>query len=310
MRTLNALLLFCAAVLGSGIASASTLTLSIEHHLAVVHAPAEAKVLRATFTDAPAVATVKLDVYALPQLPSTANHLQELQKLSPKTWWQELDWTVRDTSGKTPPMRPKLLSASVRHRGPNAANETDRDTTVECTSFDATFDLGHLPPGDYFVQVAVRGLESGRFPLAVRTGREPEVRDVYLQEKARAARSWNEFKAIELERVRLDPTKAAALLDLAERSLEFGTLEETNEYFDRAARTMEENIRAWARKNPVDARKQAPAVERTIGQIRALQRELPEYFRNRREWRVTMDATTGSYLIVARGSNKVLRRVQ
>lgn len=309
MRPLKTLLVFCAVVLGTGIANASTLSLAIEHHIAVEHKPARAKVLRAAFTDAPTVANVKLDVYALPQLPSTAQHLEQLQKLSPKTWWQELSWSVRDTSGNAREVKPKLLSASIRRRGPDAPSEADRDTSVECTSYDATFDLGALPPGDYSVQVGVRGLKSAPFPLAVRTGREPEVRDVYLQEKARAARTWEEFKAIELERIRLDPTRAAALLDLAQRSLESGTLEETNDYFDRAATTMERNLRAWAEKNPADARMQAPAVETSVRQIRALQRQLPEYFRHRAEWRVTTDAT-GKYLIVTRDSNRVVRRVQ
>jgi len=311
MRPLKAILISCAVVLSSGIASASTLTLSIEHHIAVDRgAAAKARLLRASFTDAPAVAYVKLDVYALPQLPSTAKHLEQLQKLSPKTWWQELTWSVRDASGNIQQVRPKLLSASVRRRGPNAPGEADRDTSVECTSYDANFDLGRLAPGDYLVQVGIEGLQSGQFPLAVRTGREPEVRDVYLQEKARGAATWDAFKAIQLERLRLDPTKAAALLDLAERSLEAGTLEETKEYFDRAATTMEQNIRAWAEKNPADARKQAPAVEHSVRQIRALQRELPEYFNNRRQWRVTIEPTTGKYVIVARDSNRVVRQVQ
>jgi hypothetical protein len=307
---LKAILFFCGVVLSSGIANASTLTLSIEHHIAVDRAAAKGKLLRAAFTDAPALANIKLDVYALPQLPSTAKHLEQLQRLSPKTWWQELTWSVRGASGNAQQVRPKLLSMSVRRRGPNAPSEADRDTAVECTSYDATFDLGRLSPGDYIVQVAVGDLKSGQFPLAVRTGREPEVRDVYLQEKARETRTWNEFKAIELERLRLDPTKAAALLDLAERSLEFGTLEETKEYFERAATTMEQNIRSWAEKNPADARKQAPAVDHTVRQIRALQRELPEYFRNRQQWRVAIDGTTGKYQIVARDSNRVVRPVQ
>ena len=283
-----------AAVLTSSIANASTLTLSIEHHVAVDRGAAKPKLLRVAFTDVPTLASVKLDVYPVPHLPSTAQHLEHLEKLSPETWWQVLTWNVRDAFGNTQQVRPKLVSS----RGPNPS------------SYDATFDLGRLPPGDYLVRVGMSGLQSGVFPLAVRTGREPEVRDVYLQEKARTARTWEEFKAIELERIRLDPTRAAALLDLAQRSLDSGGLEETNEYFDRAAKTMQHNLRAWAEKNPADAKTQAPAVEHSVQQIRALQRELPEYFRNRGKWRVTIDATTGNYVIVARGTNNVVRRVQ
>jgi hypothetical protein len=144
----------------------------------------------------------------------------------------------------------------------------------------------------------------------VRSGSEPEVRDVYLQEKARNSRDWAEFKALELERVRLDPTKAAALVELAQRSLEFGTLAETTDYFDRAANAMEQNIKEWAKVNPLDARKQAPAVEKTVTQMRALQRVLPEYFANRSQWRVSLDPATSHYVILARDNGRVLRAVE
>ncbi len=303
-------ILSIAILLVAVVAQSSTLTLSIEHHVAVVNREAQQKLLRAVFTGEPLIANVKLDVYALPQLPSTRAHLEELSRLSRKSWWRELRWDVRNAAGVGQSVHPRLVSASVRERGPNALNSVDRTTSVACTSYDGTFDLGHFDSGDYSVQVTVDGVESPRFPLAVRTGSEPEVRDVYLQEKARKTRDWTTFKALELERVQLDPTKAAALLELAQRSLEFGTLEETSSYFDRAAATMQQNVRDWARMNPVDAKKQTPGVEKTVAQIRALQRVLPEYFAHREEWRVTIDSATGQYVITTRDTNQFIRRVE
>jgi hypothetical protein len=291
-------------------ANASTLKLSIEHHAAVVTNGQKRIPLRARFTDEPLIANVKLDVYALPQLPSTSVNLVELKRLSVKTWPRELSWDVRDASGNPQSVQPHLIRTSARAHGPNEANPEDRDTTVECTTFDGSFDLGALSPGDYTVQVSVKGLKSLRFPLAIRTGREPEVRDVYLQEKARKTTDWSQFKALQLERISLDPTKAAALLELAQRSLEFGTLNETNDYFDRAAKTMEQNLEQWAKVNPTDAKVQAPAVQNSVKNIRALQRLLPEYFANRSSWRVSVDATTGQYIVRTRDTNRVVRQVK
>lgn len=289
------------AVLFVVTANASTLELSFEHHAAVVTEGQKRIPLRVRFIDERLIASVKLDVYALPQKPSTHAYLHELQRLSEQTWWQKLDWRIRDTQGGTRAVHAQLMKASRRER---------TDTTVPTVSYRADFDLGVLPSGDYTVQVAMEGLESGRFPLAVRTGREPEVRDVYLLEKARKSRDWSEFKSLQLERVRLDPTKAGALLELAHRSLEFGTLDETHAYFDRAATTMERNIAEWAKVNPADAKRQAHGVDDAVRQIRALQRVLPDYFAHRATWRVAIETGTGRYVIRTRRTNEVVRRVQ
>lgn len=308
---LRTTILVAVALLTVVAAQASTVTLSIDHHVAVAKKGEKRTLLRAAFVEDTVVANVKLDVYALPQLPSTRANLDELKRLSSKTWWQELSWDIVDAAtGKNQSIEPRLVRASVRERGPNAPNATDRDTSVECTTYEGAFDLGRLSPGDYTVRVSIKGLQSPRFPLAVRTGREPEVRDVYLQEKARKTSDWSRFRALQLERVRLDPTKAAALLELAQRSLEFGTLDETNDYFERAAKTMEQNIKDWSKVNPADAKKQAPAVESSVRNIRALQRVLPEYFANRRAWRVSVDGTTGRYVVTTRDTNRIVRRVE
>jgi hypothetical protein len=274
MRCTRFLLVVCLFAALS--AQPSTLTLTVEHHIAVAHAGGKEMVLRAVFIDELLVANVSLNVYTLPQLPSSSQHLTELHRLSAKDWWQHLQWDVRTAAGSRVAVRPRLKSSSVREGGPNARNVTDRDASVACTSYDGAFEFGRLAPGNYTIHVAIDGLDAPSFSVAVRSGEEPEVRDVYLQQRARKANDWAKFKAIELERVRLDPNKAAALMDLAQRSLEFGTLEETTGYFDRAAKTLEQNIERWARVNPSDAKLQRPGVEATVAQMRALQRVLPE----------------------------------
>jgi hypothetical protein len=307
---LRTMILIAVTLLWVATTQASTVTLSIDHHIAVAKNGEKRRLLRAAFVEDAVVANVKVDVYALPQLPSTRANLDELKRLSSKTWWQELSWDVRDATGNRQSIEPRLIRTSMRERGPNAPNAIDRDTSVECTTYEGAFELSRLTPGDYTVQVTIKGLRSPRFPLAVRTGREPEVRDVYLQEKARKTTDWSQFKALQLERIRLDPTKAAALLELAQRSLEFGTLDETSDYFERAARAMEQNIKDWSKVNPADAKKQAPAVENTVKNIRSLQRALPEYFANRGRWRVTVDATTGRYVMTSRDTNRVVRHIE
>ncbi|MGH9456655.1 MAG: hypothetical protein ACRD2J_03335 [Thermoanaerobaculia bacterium] len=302
--------LILAFALASAAAGGSTLVVGVEHHTAVTNAAGQQRVLRTAFTDDPIVATVKLDVYALPQLPSTRKHLEALQSLSADTWVERLRWDVRDAiSGDAVDVHPRVMSSSLRDRGPSAESPSDRDTSVPCSSYEARFDLGALPPGDYTVRVAVEGLESAAFPLAVRAGTEPEVRDVYLQKRARKATAWSEFERLQLERLRLDPTKAAALVELAERALVDGSLEEATLYFSRAADVMEANLERWAQVNPEDAKRQEPGVRRQVTQMRRLRDVLPEYFAHRPEWAIAIDPQTGGYVIRSRPSGNVIREI-
>lgn len=297
-------------LLTAGTAAASTLSLSIEHQTAVDRSGVKPKLLRTVFVDEPIIATVELDVYAVPQLPSTSAHLEALRELPSKAWYEQLTWDIRDSSGTKVALAPRLRSTSFRERSPNAPRPQDRDTSVACSSYHGVFDLEGLVPGDYTIDVRIRGLISPRFPLAVRAGDEAEIRDIYLQGKARKTTDWSQFKALQLERLRLDPSKAAALLELAHRSLEFGTLEETTDYYGRAAITMEQNLREWSKRNPSDARLQAPAVQTSVKQIRSVLRVLPEYFSHRGTWRLTLDSKTGHYVITARDTNRLVRRIE
>lgn len=295
-------------VLSADAAYSSTISLSLEHDIAVTTDGPKQKLLRTRFTEEPVIAQVKLDVYALPQMPWTGEQLAELQRLDENSWWQQLQWTLRDASGKHRQIQPRLLQSSVRRRGPAAARPEDRDTSVECSTFHGSFDLGRLTPGDYTIEVGVADLRA-QHPLALRTGEEPEVRDVYLRKKAAATKDWLQFKALQLERIERDPKKADALLALAHGSVEHGTLAEAQGYFASAVATMEENMREWATVNPTDATRQAPGVTDMVRRIRALQRVLPEYFAHRRDWRVVQQPS-GGYVITTRDTNQVVRRIE
>ena len=291
-------------------AAASDLRLSIDHYGALVWNAGKPSVLRVRFSEDRVRANLSLDVYEIGGRPSTSVNLAELQRLTDKTWHQKVEWIVRDTRGIPYEVHPIYVRGTVRQRGPGAANASDRDTSVACVTYDGVFDLGTLSPGDYVVVAQLGGLVSKGFPIAIRTGNEPQVRDVYLQEKARRASDWKSFKAIQLERIRLDPTKSPAVLDLAHRSLEFGTLEETSDYFERAATTIERNIAAWTQLNPADAELQRPQAIRMVKDIRSLQRVLPDYFAHRKEWSVMRDPGTGRYVIHERGTRKIVRVIE
>ncbi len=62
--------------------------------------------------------------------------------------------------------------------------------------------------------------------------------------------------------------------------------------------------------NPADAQKQSPGVEKTVSQIRGLVQVLPEYFAHRQQWRVSLDGTTGRYVITTRDANRVVLRIE
>ena len=307
-RISTTVLIALAALAPAAAGHASVLSLGFDHDIAVTSDNSKQRLLRVRFAEDALTADVTLDVYAIPGMPWTAENLATLQRLDERTWWQQLKWEIRDADGKPQPVKPRLVSNSARRSGPDAVRSDDQ-SAVPRSTFTATFDLGSLRPGDYNVKVSVGGLTAPEYPLAIRSGEEPEVRDVYLRKKASRTADWLQFKALQLERVRLDPTKADALLALANRSVEHGTLEETQRYFDRAVATMEQNVRAWVKSRPKDADQQQASLRADVRRIRALQRVLPEYFARRSEWRI-MPGVSGTYVITTRSGGRVVKRIE
>lgn len=305
MRTVILLVLVIHAFAASG----STVDVRIETHMAASGSLAAPKIIRATFTDEPLIAEVRLRIFAVPQLPSTREHLDTLRALPGDAWFERLEWSLIDVRSDRPVEGGswRLLQKTAEERGPSTGDPTK---AVDVRTLTARFAFDRaLPPGDYGIGVRIGGIASHAFPFAVRTGEEAEVRDAWLAREASRAEDFGRYRAMQSQRVERDPRNWVAWLELAHRSLEEGTLEETQRYYDRAARAMEllvtENEAAypeWAR------RERAEAALRTA-RIQGLQEALPEYFAHRSEWRIAIDAATGNYVIRSRREGRLIRTI-
>jgi len=285
-------------------ASASTLTLTVPHHLIVMHpaGPASTTLLRTLWADEHLIADMQLDVYQLPQMRSTTEHYAELRKLaSSSRWLDAVTWSLtrRDTAETVALAVPRALRAAQRERGPHAPVSTDRDTTVPMTSLTTRMDFGTLPVGDYRLTARAAGLASS-FAFSVRTGSEPEVRDEYLRDKASKTHDYAEFRRLELERYERDPSRIDALLDLVDRSLQQGTPAEVRSDFDRAITAYEARRLSFT----PDVAAKAAAY---ISDLRVARDALPEYFQRKAEWTMARDPYSGLYSIRWRATNNVVR---
>jgi len=261
-------------------------------------------VARVVFADDAVTATVNLDVYAVPALPSTKQHLAALQQLTDDDWAQHLQWEVQrgDTSHR---VDVQTIAAHARHSGPGSAEPAAK--TVPFTAYEGRFALPKLAPGTYTLHVTIDGLHATAGPFVVASGHEPAYRDAYLEKQAAQAHSYLEFRQLQLERVRLDSTKAGALLALAARSLDEGTLDETMDYYNRAVAAMQQNVAVYARVAPQWAHEQEQQLAVDVRHIRALQQMLPAYFAQRATLQVITDPSTGRYRLVERRTGRVVR---
>jgi hypothetical protein len=288
-----------------GAAGASTLTLTVPHHMVVTHsvdASSPTSLLRAVWTDERLVADVHLDVYQLPQMRSTAEHYDELRKVASRSRWLDaFTWTLarRDAGAPVALGMPRVIQIVRRQRGPSAETPADRDTAVAMTTLTGRLDFGAIPAGDYRFTVRVAGLASS-FDFSARTGAEPEVRDEYLRDKASKTSDYAEFRRIELERYERDPSRIDALLDLIDRSVQEGTLSETRADFDRT-------IAAYGARRQSFEPKVAAKVDAYVRDLRVARDALPEYFQHKTEWSISRDPYTSVYSIRSRATSQVLR---
>ncbi len=293
---------------------ASTLRVVVDK-TPVRSAPGATSTLQIAWADAPITADVTLNVYSLPALPSSSRDLVKLRALDAGSWFDALTWQLQRNGEEFRAIaRPEKLSDSVRHRGPSAPDPVDRDATVEMTSYRAHVSVGTLPAGDYQLRVRVAGVTSDPSLFAVRNGDEnPAIRDAYLTQKARRTGEYETFKQLELERVRLDPSRAGAWLALAERALIDGTLSETRDYFENAVRVMDENARKEAASaTPERARALDAVVTENRRRVEKLEAVLPEYFAHRPAWTLSVENQDGRVRYVLRESatQRVVRTIE
>jgi hypothetical protein len=299
---------FLIIVIGLGLcetAGASTLTLTVPHHVVVVHSsgtPSSTTLLRALWTDERLVADVHLDVYQLPQMRSTTEHYDELRKVASRSHWLDaFTWTLARRDAGTPVAigMPQVVRRARRQHGPGAELPADRDAAVVMTTLTARLDFGAIPAGDYRLTAAVGGLTSS-FEFSARSGVEAEVRDEYLRDKASKTRDYAEFRRIELDRYEYDPARIDALLDLIDRSVQEGTLAEARADFDRA-------IAAYDARRDSFEPKVAAKVAAYVRDLRVARDALPEYFQHKTEWSISRDPYTSVYSIRSRATSQVLR---
>jgi len=307
MKRYTFVTLFALAIGAS--AFASTVRVTVDHHLSAYGPLHAMKTVRAVFTDEPLAAEVRLDVFEVPQIPSSGEHLRALRALPKDGWWKELEWQLINvkTERQVLTSQWRVVTSRTEERGPSTGDNTK---AVDVRSLIGRFHLADaLAPGDYKLNVTIAGVPSQPFLFAVRSGREDDVRDIYLATKAARTSDFNSYRALQLQRVKINPTNAAAYLELADRSLEDGTLTETQQYLDAAMASMERLMQQYASSYPAWVKQQKAEWEPRAIRIRALQRELPEYFAHRREWRITTDAATGNYVIRSRRDDRVVREI-
>lgn len=300
MRTLIRLLLVLLVAAFAAAASASSLTVSAQHDVLVTEDDKK-QLLRVLFADDQLLVDITLDVYALDLLPSTRAHLDELRKLTDRTWLDAVAWSLFTADGAEVALpRPAVLTKVTRQRGPAAARPVDRDTSVPMTTYRARLGFGAIPSGDYVLQARVRGL-SCNFTFVVRAGNEPGLRDHYLRLKAMRTRDYAEFRRLQLERLEHNPARVDALYDLIDRALVHGTLAETRSYFDRAIASAQRYRQSISNSNTIHK------TDAVLRQLRDVQRTLPDYFANREKWTMTRDVRDGHYSIRNRATGAVIR---
>ena len=292
------IVLALAVVLTTNLA-ASDLVVKADHHY--VSRAGDLTPMAAVFVDERLIATVKLDVYSVPEIPSTKRYHEELSALTPDSWLTAMRWSLLDADGRDVKLqRPVALRSTVRSRGPNAARASDRDTTVACTTYEARLDFGPLSPGDYTLVATVHGLRSA-FPLSVRTGQERDVREKFLEVKASRATTYAEFRALQLERHRVNPSRLDPLFEVIDRALLESTIEDTKELFAVALAKMDE------RRQKAQEPEKARFFTQRVRELRETERALPEYFARRHEWQMVRDFARGSYVIKDRKAGTVVK---
>jgi hypothetical protein len=225
--------------------------------------------------------------------------------LDRKRWWQQFEWVLRDSLARTEQqLPPRSISVVAASRNPMMADSAMQHRGV--------FRIGKLPPGNYVLRIRGEGLE-GSDAFAIRKGDEtPFIKARYLELRADRTKSFHEFKAIQLQRAELEPSRADIWLNLATRSLDHGTQKETDAYYTRAIEIMRRN----AAKLPTRSRKEAneirQRVDLTFAHLHALQAALPYYFANRRRLCVVEEPVDGAmhYILKDRRTGDVDRVIR
>lgn len=271
-------------------AEASTLEVAVTKYR--VQGSTPTRVLLVAFADQPVTVevTVRLD--------------EKGPILDAAKWWQQLEWSLRDGAGSERKIAARSIDVVGASRNPMMIGSV--------TQHRGTFSIGKLPAGNYLLRVRTDGFQ-GSDSFAIRKGDEtPFIKDKYLQLRAERSKSFDDFKSIQLERADLFPNRADIWLELAARSLEQGTQDETARYYGRAIEVMEKNAKVLSTQSRKQAKELRQRVDLTLAHMNALQAALPYYFANRGRLRVSEEEVDGAmhYVLKDRRSGQIDRVIR
>ena len=95
------------------VVAASDLLVKIDHHY--VARESDMTPMPVVFVDEHLVATLKLDVYTVPGMPSSTKSIGQLTRLDESSWLAAVRWVLADSADREIPLAPLILDTKTRH---------------------------------------------------------------------------------------------------------------------------------------------------------------------------------------------------
>jgi hypothetical protein len=244
MNRIAAILVFCAGALSAPThvtaaqsAAPAELTAVVHGHPPLAPLPSPIGVSAGAviiFLDEP------LEVSALLQLPRGAE--------VPGRWWRSVRATVSDGRGAVRIVSgAEAILVEARIAGKLVAGTRTSFRPSDFYTATARFQLGPLPPGDYALRVSapVDGKDVRSYPAVFHVRRGDEDRAVqraYLRVQAARTHAWDDYKAVMMKLLELEPDNSGDLEQIADRSLNEAPPEETLAWYRRTRESRQRGI--------------------------------------------------------------------
>ena len=233
------------------------------------------------------------------------------------SWSDELEWSVTNAEGHT-----VAVHVSSVRRGSertvdcsyckHAANA--RSKTQDWRISEAFVELEPLGKGQFEIKVSYRDVSAS---VGLGFGDPAFDRSSKLAKLHRAASrpgiSWEEYRAVQFEKIKLDPGDWTYFWELGWRALRYAPLEEADSYWARCSvlesefmarmtASADEHERAIASRQQIDFERR----QRVISAIRAL---IPEYYRHRDGHAIDFERNDGVVAIIELPGKSVVRAI-
>lgn len=175
-------------------------------------------------------------------------------------WWRTTRVLVTDSFGATREIGAadlEILEARIKGRLVAGSRRASSAGALPDATF-VLFTIPPLSPGSYKLTVTLKlstgdnrsyQLKTAEEDFAVRRGDENEpTRRLYLRKLAAAAATFDEFKRIQLELMALEPRNSQLPEQIANRSLNVTSPDETRRWYRRAYEMRLANAREWEHK--------------------------------------------------------------